>query len=68
MRETAAQTSACAMVPDGNPTQKINSQFHYPSVIQAKDGSIHITYSYFVPEGKAIKHVRLNEDWIKAGE
>ncbi|MGI8745462.1 MAG: sialidase family protein [Bryobacteraceae bacterium] len=49
---------------DGDPAKKINSQFHYPSVIQAKDGSIHITYSYFVPTGKAIKHVRLNEDWI----
>jgi predicted neuraminidase len=53
---------------DGNPAKEINSQFHYPSVIQAKDGQIHVTYSYFVPEGKSIKHVRLNEDWIKAGD
>jgi predicted neuraminidase len=44
------------------------SQFHYPSVIQAKDGSIHITYSYFVPAGKSIKHARLDEAWIKAGD
>jgi predicted neuraminidase len=44
------------------------NQYHYPSVIQAKDGWIHVTYSYFVPEGKAIKHVRLNEEWVKAGE
>ena len=28
-----------------------------PSVIQATDGSIHLTYSYSVPEGKSIKHV-----------
>jgi predicted neuraminidase len=42
------------------------SQFHYPSVIQAKDGSIHVTYSYFVPEGKAIRHARLDEDWLEA--
>jgi predicted neuraminidase len=53
---------------DGNPATEANRQYHYPSVIQAKDDSIHVTYSYFVPEGKSIKHVRLNEDWIKAGD
>jgi predicted neuraminidase len=53
---------------DGRPDKQINSQFHYPSVIQAKDGAIHVTYSYFVPEGKSIKHVRMNEEWIKAGD
>jgi predicted neuraminidase len=53
---------------DGDPAKQMNSQFHYPSVIQAKDGAIHVTYSYFVPEGKSIKHARLNEDWIKAGD
>jgi predicted neuraminidase len=42
------------------------SQFHYPSVIQAKDGSIHVTYSYFVPEGKSIRHARFDEGWVKA--
>jgi predicted neuraminidase len=41
------------------------SQFHYPSVIQAKDGSIHVTYSYFVPEGKSIRHARFDEGWVK---
>ncbi|MDZ4859338.1 MAG: sialidase family protein [Candidatus Hydrogenedentes bacterium] len=47
----------------------------YPSVIQAKDGTIHCTYSYkskelALPDGKepsTIKHVQFNEDWIKAG-
>jgi predicted neuraminidase len=53
---------------DGSPDKAIASQYHYPSVIQAKDGWIHVTYSYFVPEGKSIKHVRLNEEWIKAGD
>jgi len=52
---------------DGNPQTRINSQYHYPSVIQTRDGAIHVTYSYFVPEGKSIKHVRFNEDWVKAG-
>jgi predicted neuraminidase len=53
---------------DGSPSKESTSQYHYPSVIQAKDGSIHVTYSYFVPEGKSIKHVRFNEEWVKTGE
>jgi predicted neuraminidase len=44
------------------------NQYHYPSVIQAKDGSIHATYSYHVPEGQSIKHVQFSEEWVKAGE
>lgn len=53
---------------DGRPDSPGNDQYHYPSVIQARDGSIHVTYSYFVSAGKAIKHARLNEDWIKVGD
>ena len=53
---------------DGSPEKKVNSQYHYPSMIQAADGAIHVTYSYFTPEGKSIKHVRLNEDWVKQGD
>jgi predicted neuraminidase len=53
---------------DGSPSNESRNQYHYPSVIQSKDGAIHITYSYFVPEGKSIKHVRINEDWVKAGD
>jgi predicted neuraminidase len=53
---------------DGDPAKKIPSEYHYPSVLQAKDSSIHITYSYFTPEGKSIKHVQLSEDWVKAGD
>jgi predicted neuraminidase len=53
---------------DGNPQKASTDQYHYPSVIQAKDGSIHVTYSYFVSGGKSIKHVRFEEDWIRAGD
>ena len=48
--------------------------FHYPSVMQAKDGAIHVTYSYFVnhlPEDaprKAIKHARFNPEWVLQGD
>jgi predicted neuraminidase len=53
---------------DGSPDKAANSQYHYPSVIQSKDGAIHVSYSYFTPEGKSIKHVRFNEDWVKKGD
>jgi predicted neuraminidase len=53
---------------EGGTAKPSTSQYHYPSVIQAKDLSIHVTYSYFVPLGKAIKHVRFNEEWVKAGD
>ncbi len=42
----------------------------YPSLIQAKDGMLHCTYSYTrkdVP-GSTIKHVWFNEEWIRGGE
>ncbi|MCX8108799.1 MAG: exo-alpha-sialidase [Verrucomicrobiae bacterium] len=42
-------------------------QYHYPAVIQSRDGAIHAVYSYFVQGGKSMKHVRFNEDWIKEG-
>lgn len=58
-----------------------SGEFHYPSVIQARDGSLHASYSYFVnstPETKdangkiqrikAIKHAHFNEEWIMAGD
>jgi predicted neuraminidase len=48
--------------------------FHYPSIIQSRDESLHVTYSYFLnhlPEGaprKAIKHARFNAAWVKQGD
>ena len=39
--------------------------FSYPSVIQAKDGFIHVTYSFHTAENKTIKHVSFLADWIK---
>ena len=41
-------------------------QYHYPAVIQAKDGGIHTVYSYFVTGGKSMKHARFTEEWVKA--
>lgn len=48
--------------------------FHYPSIIQARDGTLHLTYSYFLnhlAQGeprKTIKHVRFNTAWIRQGQ
>jgi predicted neuraminidase len=57
---------------DGRP--KGAGSFHYPSVMQAQDGSIHVTYSYFLndlPEGaarKTIKHANFNAAWVEQGD
>ena len=54
--------------------------FHYPSIMQARDGSLHATYSYHLnkknlpmdaegkPARKSIKHARFNEEWIMLGD
>lgn len=54
--------------------------FHYPSIIQAKDGSLHATYSYHLnkkdlpldavgkPARKSIKHAHFNEEWVMQGD
>jgi predicted neuraminidase len=39
-------------------------QYAAPAVIQASDGTIHVVYSW---NREAIKHVALNEDWIREG-
>lgn len=40
--------------------------FAYPSVIQARDGMIHLTYSFSGSTGKSIRHMTLSPDWIQA--
>jgi hypothetical protein len=62
--------------PESTDEQRLG-QYHYPSIIQASDGTLHATYSYFAPAAsvtpdaekrlprKAIKHAHFNEAWIK---
>ena len=52
-------------------------EYHYPSIMQAKDGTLHATYSYFWvrpglpkdpdgdPAAKTIKYVHFNEEWVR---
>ena len=54
--------------------------YHYPSVIQARDGSLHASYSFHLakrtlpkdvdgdPAAKSIKHAHFNEAWVMAGD
>ena len=55
-------------------------RFGYPSIIQAKDGTLHATYSVQLrpsaakkdaqgkPAHKSIRHVHFNEAWIREGD
>lgn len=38
--------------------------YHYPALIQSRDGHLHAVYSYFVEGGKSMKHVEFEELWI----
>jgi len=41
----------------------------YPSVIQARNGEIHVTYTFNDAQpGKSIKHIWFSETWFNAGE
>ncbi len=53
-----------------------SARFHYPSIIQAKDGTLHVSYSYHLekgfehdaegkPRSKSIKHAHFNEAWVR---
>ena len=48
---------------------KKTTSFAYPAIVQAKDGALHVVYSYHGRKDngeahKTIKHARFNEAWI----
>lgn len=45
-----------------------SESYSYPSMIQTKDGMIHVSYSYRNQDGKTILHASFNEKWIKKGD
>ncbi len=47
----------------GERASELNTQHHYPTIIQSRDGFIHVAYSY---HGRiCIKYQRISESWIK---
>ena len=70
------QTLAASLSDDEGKTwkwtrhleQHDSGSYHYPAVTQGDDGTIHIVYSYFVSQGKSMKHVAVNEAWIQTGD
>ncbi len=50
--------------------QSVNKSesFSYPSLIQSKDGLLHLTYSYRNLSGKTIMYAVFDEDWILKGD
>ena len=55
-------------------------RFHYPSIVQARDGTLHTSYSFHLsengaakdadglPKHKSIKHAHFNEEWVMQGD
>jgi predicted neuraminidase len=58
---------------DMNEDVKKRNKYSYPSIIQGKDGMIHVVYSYHkyntLPfDDDTIKYIRFTEEWIKEGD
>ncbi len=62
-----------------SPTTDNPNAFHYPSILQARDGTLHASYSYHLgkaeekdadgePARKSIKHAHFNEAWVRQGD
>lgn len=55
---------------ENDPEKK--GRYHYPSIIQSEDGTLHATYSIFVPtdnrEGKSIKYAHFTKEWVMQGD
>lgn len=46
-----------------------SGSFHYPSIMQARDGKIHLTFTHSGGnQGSTIEHAVLNEEWVVAGD
>jgi predicted neuraminidase len=72
-REDARDRLAVSISTDGGQTWKwtrhledtSGGRFDYPSIIQAKDNTLHATYSYNL---NTIKHVHFSEAWVIGGD
>ncbi len=63
-----------------DPPVNESGRYHYPSLLQAKDGTLHATYSFHLNKKiveldkdgkemrKSIKHAHFNEAWVMEGD
>ena len=50
-------------------TEPGGGSFHYPSMIQTRDGAIHVTYTHTLRSNvSTIMHATFTEDWVRAGD
>jgi hypothetical protein len=45
--------------------------FHYPSIVEGRNGRLHVSYSYQLKhptEQKSIKYATFNREWVKQGD
>jgi hypothetical protein len=66
---------------ENDPPGPLAGRYHYPSIIQARDGTLHVTYSHHLSRGRdlpldahgkpahsSIKHAHFNIAWVLQGE
>ncbi len=66
---------------ENDPAGPLAGRYHYPSILQAKDGTLHVTYSHHLsteqplprdadglPARSSIKHAQFNVGWLLAGD
>ena len=60
---------------EDDPAGPTGGRYHYPSLIEAADGTLHATYSHHAHDSpgavgaqrKTIKHAHFNREWLNAG-
>jgi predicted neuraminidase len=45
--------------------RQTDGAYHYPAIVAGQDGLIHVVYSYFVEDGKSMKHAEFNLAWAE---
>jgi predicted neuraminidase len=45
-----------------------SGRYHYPAVIQGKDGTVHAVYTYTVEGGESMKHAAFPESWLEGAQ
>jgi predicted neuraminidase len=65
---------------ENDPAGAGSGSYHYPSILEARDGTLHATYSYHLsaqnaalddagkPRNKSIKHAHFNQAWVMTGD